>query len=174
MRYYKINSDNTREYYTGNSIIADDRLIFNPTEDDLIMAGYEAEEDPQPTAEQLLNMAIESKIAEIDAHSNSDAVNELTYNGMKTWLTPDVRANYKVSIDAAELLGEDDITFAIGGKAVTATIEEAKMLLARIQRYADATYMVTVQHKANVSNLKSIEDVETYDFTKGYPKKLTF
>ena len=73
-----------------------------------------------PTEEERLRIAIEQKVVEIEAYSNSDAVNDLTYNGMHTLLTPDVRANYKVSIDAAELLEEDNITFAIGEQVVTA------------------------------------------------------
>ena len=97
----------------GVLVIAD-RQVANPTHEQLIATWWEVYHESMPTEEERLRIAIEQKVVEIEAYSNSDAVNDLTYNGMPTWLTPDVRANYKVSIDAAELLGENNITFAIG------------------------------------------------------------
>ena len=67
-----------------------------------------------PTEEERLRIVIEQKVVEIEAYSNSDAVNDLTYNGMHTWLTPDVRANYKVSLMPQNCSGKINITFAIG------------------------------------------------------------
>jgi hypothetical protein len=121
-----------------------------------------------------LEGAIQKKIAEINDYNESNAVNSLTYNGVETWLTPAIRSNYLTSISSAELLGETSITFAIAGQAVTVPLQNAKILLAKIQRYADACFMVTMQHKANVSKLTSIEDINNYDITKGYPDKLAF
>ncbi len=155
-------------------LVVDGMEFINPTHERLVAAGWQVYVEPEPTEEEKLRMAIEQKVAEIEAYSNSDAVNDLTYNGVHTWLTPDVRANYKVSIDAAELLGEQTITFAIGEQAVTAPLGMVKMMLAKIQRYADATYMVSVQHKTNVSKLGSVEEVTDYDITTGYPPKLVF
>ena len=77
-----------------------------------------------------------------------------------------------MSIDAAEALGETTITFAIAEQPLTIDIPTAKIVLAKIQRYADATFMVTVKHKAAIAALSSIEEVNAYDFTKGYPEKL--
>lgn len=118
--------------------------------------------------------AISKKIAEISVYDNSDSVNSLTYGGVKTWIDAQTRANYLNSINAAQVLGETSITFMIADQAVTVTIDIAKMLLAKIQRYADECYIVTMTHKAEVSKLTSIEEVNAYDITVGYPDKLAF
>ena len=114
------------------------------------------------------------KIAEITAYDCSDAVNALTYKGVRTWLTAEVRNSYLTSIQAAELLGEKNITFDIGGQSVTLDIQSAKIMLAKLQRYADACYLVTSTHKADVGALTTIEDVTDYDYKAGYPAQLEF
>ena len=40
---------------------------------------------------------------------------------------------------------------------------EAKVILAKIQRYADACYMVTQGHRKAIEALTTVEDVEGYD-----------
>ena len=114
------------------------------------------------------------KIAEIAAYDSSDAVNALAYKGVRTWLTSEVRNSYLTSIQAAELLGETSITFGIGGQAVTLELQSAKIMLAKLQRYADASYLVTQQHIAEVSKLTTVAEVTAYGITAGYPTKLTF
>lgn len=130
------------------------------------------EETPSTEIPTDIDMAKAAKIAEIAAYSDSDAVNSLTFNGIKTWLTPNVRANYLVSLDAAELLGETDITFVVEGVQASLPIKQVRLLLAKIQRYADACYIVTERHKIAVRALQTVDEVESYDYTKGYPEKL--
>ena len=48
------------------------------------------------------------------------------------------------------------------------------MALAKIQIYANQCYGVTEKHKAAVNALETVEEVEAYDFTAGYPERLTF
>lgn len=154
--------------YQGEPMEIDGKRVYNPTDEMLVRAGYVCVED----VEEELQRAKEVKIAEIAAYSDSDAVNSLTFNGIKTWLTPDVRANYLVSLDAAELLGETDITFVVEGVQASLPIKQVRLLLAKIQRYADACYIVTEGHKRAVRALQTVDEVEAYDYTKGYPEKL--
>lgn len=130
------------------------------------------EETPSAKMPTDIDMAKAAKIAEIAVYSDSDAVNSLTFNGLKTWLTPNVRANYLVSLDAAELLGETDITFVVEGVQASLPIKQVRLLLAKIQRYADACYIVTEGHKRAVRALQTVDEVEKYDYTTGYPEKL--
>jgi hypothetical protein len=57
---------------------------------------------------------------------------------------------------------------------VTVPLQNAKILLAKIQRYADACFLVTQQHKIAVNSLTTIEAVENFDYKTGYPEKLKF
>ena len=154
--------------YQGEPMEIEGKRVYNPTDEMLMRAGYVCAED----VEEDLQRAKEVKIAEIAAYSDSDAVNSLTFNGLKTWLTPNVRANYLVSLDAAELLGETDITFVVEGVQASLPIKQVRLLLAKIQRYADACFIVTEGHKRAVRSLQTVEEVESYDYTRGYPEKL--
>lgn len=53
-------------------------------------------------------------------------------------------------------------------------IDNALYMLKTLEVYAKQTNNVTHQHKAEVMALTSIEEVESYDITKGYPEKLVF
>ena len=135
----------------------------------------EYEEEERKKREELpLEAERARKIAEIEDYSNSENVNDLTFKGLHTWVTPAVRANYLVSLNAAELLGEKEITFVVEGVQVTLAIKEVRVILARIQRYADACYIVTEGHKRAVRALENVEAVERYDYKTGYPEKLIF
>ena len=133
--------------------------------------GKPDEETPVETPSDI-DMAKAAKIAEIAAYSDSDAVNSLTFNGIKTWLTRTVRDGYDTSITAAKNLGETNVTFMVGDNEMQLPVEQARRVLDLVQRYADACYLVTERHKIAVKALRTVEEVEAYDYTKGYPEKL--
>ena len=118
--------------------------------------------------------AIEEKLMQIEMYDRSEAVNSFVVNGISTWLTPDVRSNYKNSIESAELLGETHITFIIAGIVATTTLPEARVMLAKIQRYADNCTIVTKTHKEEVKGLIDIVMIDAYDYAAGYPNKEEF
>lgn len=89
-------------------------------------------------------------------------------------MTPAERANYRSSIDAAELVGIDTLSLYIGDMPITLPTATAKLMLAQIQLYADQCFIVTKQHKATIEAMDSIENVDNYDYTVGYPTKLVF
>lgn len=171
MRFYKL--ENGIKMYAGNSIEYNNKQVINPTSEILQEAGYTAESE-ELTDEEKLCQTIEKKLQDIVDYDSSDAVNSFTYQGLVSWLDAETRANYLTSISSAELLGETSITFAIAGQAVTVPLQNAKILLAKIQRYADASYLVTQQHIAEVSKLTTVAEVEAFDITQGYPEKLSF
>ena len=168
MQYSKIINDQ-RVIFSGVLVVGD-RQVINPTHDQLIAAGWE-EHTPieMPTD---INMAKAAKIAEIEAYSDSDAVNSLTFNGIKTWLTTKVRDGYDTSITAAKNLGEATVTFMVDDKEMKLPVEQARRALDLIQRYADACFIVTKRHEIAVRALQTVDEVEAYDYTKGYPEKL--
>ena len=170
MQYSKIINDQ-RVIFSGVLVIGD-RQVINPTHDQLIAAGWE-EYTPSAEIPTDINMAKAAKIVEIAAYSDSDAVNSLTFNGMKTWLTRTVRDGYDTSITAAKKLGEANVTFMVGDNEMQLPVEQARRVLDLVQRYADACYIVTERHKIAVRALQTVEEVEAYDYTTGYPEKLS-
>lgn len=134
--------------------------------------GVKPDDEPPVETPTDIDMAKAAKIAEIAAYSDSDAVNSLTFNGLKTWLTRTVRDGYDTSITAAKNLGEPTVTFMVGDKEMQLPVEQARRVLDLVQRYADACFIVTERHKIAVRALQTVEEVESYDYTKGYPEKL--
>lgn len=149
----------------------DGMLILNPTPEQLKAAGCVEVEEVETFEERLRN-AKEAKIREIEAYAQSDNVNILYFNNTPTWLDKETRANYKLSLDAAELLKEKEITFVVEGNVVKLPIEKARIILAKVQRYADDTFIVSSRHKLEVAKLKKIEDVEAFDIATDYPEPL--
>lgn len=144
---------------------------MNPTPEQLKAAGCVEVEEVE-TFEERLQDAKEAKIREIEAYAQSDNVNILYFNNTPTWLDKETRANYSLSLDAAELLKEKEVTFVVEGNVVKLPIEKARMILATVQRYADDTFIVSSSHKSEVAKLKKIEDVESFDITANYPQPL--
>jgi len=114
-------------------------------------------------------------IQKIDEYDSSENVNGFKINGQEAgWFTPEERSNYRSSIDAAKLLGVSALTFFIGNIEMTVTLEQAEIMLAQIQLYADACYIVTKEHKVIVNELHYIDDVDNFPYTEGYPEKINF
>ena len=146
------------------------------------------EDNPNASIEEVINMElkavpsidplVESKnkvIGDIKQYDRGDNVNSFILNGViNAWFSVQERLNYKQSVEAAKLLGEDTLDFLVNGMPFNVTVVQAEYMLAQIQRYADKCYMVTEQHKANVNALTTVEEVENYDYTQGYPEMLKF
>lgn len=121
-----------------------------------------------------LDSVKERKIAEVVAYDTSDAVNGFTYQGQTMWIDKATRVGLVNAVDSAILLGKETITFGIGGISVTLPCDVAKAMLAQLELYALECYNVTLAHKNAVAELSNVADVEAYDITVGYPKKLAF
>lgn len=172
----------TNEWYSeGNSLTRKiDNGVFTgiPSEKQLYGWGYREWVEPAPTPNQLLEQAKQKKLLDIESYDLSSEVNgfdvKLGNETFSAWLTPDKRADYKNSLDSAELLGMEEVHPVLNGVTLSIPIQTAKMALAKIQIYANQCYAVTEKHKAEVDTIKSIEDIEAYDYKKGYPERLKF
>ena len=134
--------------------------------------------EPQSNANRTLEDAKAEKINLIDQYDTSDDVNGFTVlqgeNIITAWLTPAERANYRSSIDAAELVGVNNLSLYINDAFITIPTATAKVMLAQIQLYADQCFIVTKQHKAAVEAMNDIQTVDNFDYTSDYPNKLVF
>ena len=156
-------------------LLSDEQTAFHVAHPEASqMEVYNMQLTPEPV--RSYEQAIQEKLTQIDMYDRSDSVNSFFVNNIPAWLTPDIRANYKNSIEAAELLGETHITFIIAGIVSTSTLQDARVMLAKIQRYADNCTIVTETHKANVRALTgaTVEEIDAYDNTAGYPEKEFF
>ena len=79
-----------------------------------------------PGAEEEFQQEKQQKIAELEAYDQSDAVNgfDVTIGGntMSLWIDRETRADYRSSIEAAELLGRTEVKPVFGGQEITLDI----------------------------------------------------
>ena len=160
--------------YATNRVMIGDAVVFNPTDELLKEAGFIKEVPKEKSQEKMLAEAKELKLAEIEAYDKSDAVNSFTLNGMPLWLPQEVRISVMNSTNVRKSLGLTDTTLWQNGMKLVLPCDLVLELLAKIENYALLAFDTTEEHKANVKKLTNIEDVEKYDYTKGYPVQLNF
>lgn len=112
------------------------------------------------------------KIAKIDAYDTSDAVNSFLVDGTKMWLDKATRVGLMNSTTIAQSSGLEKVTLWFGDSQLILTCDKAISLLSAIEMYAVQCFDTTARHKAAIGNLTTIEEVEKYDITAGYPEKL--
>lgn len=112
------------------------------------------------------------KIAEIDAYDTSPAVNGFILNGKSVWLDFELRDRVYQGNERLQRIGRTDTTLWLGKQCYNLSIEQAQNIISHIEAYAKDCYNVTAAHKKAVSELTSIEEVEKYDITAGYPAQL--
>lgn len=134
------------------------------------------EVDAMPDAE--LQESIASKLREIADYDTSPAVNSFTLNGADVWLDKATRVGLMNSTTIEKAAGNETTTlwFAIGGveTEIVVACDAAIQMLSALEMYALECYNRTAQHKAAVAKLTTKAEVEAYDFTTGYPEKLSF
>lgn len=119
-----------------------------------------------------LQQAKQDKLQEIDTYDLSSAVNGFMLNGLLVWLDKATRVGLMNSTTIAKAAGQETTTLWLKGVKLVVGCDMAIQLLSALEMYALECFNVTASHKAAVGELKSIEEVEAYDYKSGYPKML--
>lgn len=119
-----------------------------------------------------LEQAKVEKIAEITAYDTSSSVNGFLLNGVLEWLDKATRVGLMNSTTIAKAAGQQTTTLWLKGIKLVVDCDKAIQLLSALEMYALECFNVTASHKAAVGELKSIEEVEAYDYKAGYPKMI--
>lgn len=119
-----------------------------------------------------LEEAKEILLAEIDAYDKSSAVNGFALNGAVVWLDKATRVGLMNSTSITKAMGQPTTTLWLGESKMEVPCDTAIQLLSALEMYALECFNVTAAHKKAVSELTSIEEVEKYDITAGYPAQL--
>lgn len=122
--------------------------------------------------EELLSLVKKKKINDISVYDKSNSVNSFNLNGLPVWLDKDTRVGLMNSTQIEKAAGHETTTLWLGSVSLVINCDLAIQLLSALELYALECYNKTAEHKANVGKLTSIEEVEAYDYTIGYPDKL--
>lgn len=173
MRYQRNNEIVEVGKWQTIRISASSIFIGVPTEQQLIEWGFTLIPEHQPTQEELLEDARQNKLAELDAYDSSDSVNSFTLNGVPMWLDYQTRQQLRTSIEAYQAQGIENVTKWFGGVQFTFPTATWLYMLNLIEVYASEALNVTESHRAVINHLNILENIEDYDFTVGYPQKVT-
>ena len=125
------------------------------------------------TSEAALTAAAQKMVQEqIDKYDTSPSVNGFMLNGLRVWLNKDTRVGLMNSTQIAKAMGKATTTLWFGGMQIEVDCDKAIGLLSALEMYALECFNVTAAHKKAVAELNTVEEVEAYDYTKGYPEQL--
>ena len=108
----------------------------------------------------------------IDVYDLSSAVNSFVLNGIEVWLDKATRVGLMNSTTISKALGQETTTLWLDGLKFVVDCDKAIQLLSALEMYALKCFNATASHKATVGELKTIEEVEAYNYKTGYPKML--
>lgn len=127
----------------------------------------------EQTDEDRLAFAKEMMLRNIEVYDKSDAVNQFTYGGVPLWLDKATRVGLMNSTTIAKAAGQKTTTLWMGETELEIKCDKAIQLLSALELYALGCYNVTAAHKKAVNALETVDEVTAYDYTTGYPDKLT-
>lgn len=124
------------------------------------------------TANRRLARVKREVLKKIEAYDTSSAVNGFALNGTVVWLDKATRVGLMNSTSITKAMGQPTTTLWLGESKMEVPCDTAIQLLSALEMYALECFNVTAAHKKAVSELTSIEEVEKYDITAGYPAQL--
>lgn len=170
------NLGTTYEDFTNNKwvLLSEDQIKFKET-------------NPNASIKEVLNMELivytktenvrdllDVKKEAIYNIYNNEEIKSFTINDITVWFDVEKRSYLKNLIDSAKLLEQEIISFYVDDLLVNIKVSEAEIMLAKIQLYINDCDIISKQHELNIDKLTTIEEVDSYDYTTGYPEKLHF
>jgi hypothetical protein len=90
------------------------------------------------------------------------------------WLDKETRTGLKLRFEAEIAMGKTDTTLWADGVQYPLPLSTAVKMLYALEVYASMCYDNTQAHLAAIDAMTTVEEVEAYDHTSGYPEKLKF
>ena len=164
-----------KAYKDENNTSLYDFLLTEGTNDQIEDINYNVKVDFNMAPEKSpLEKAKEEVTRAIEQYDTSDNVNSFSLNGVKVWLPKETRVGLMNSTTIEKNSGKEESTMWFNGICITVNCDAAIQMLSSLELYALACYNKTAEHKLAVSQLTEVSEVKAYDYTVGYPDKLSF
>ena len=121
-----------------------------------------------------LNRTIVEAITNINDYDKSSNVNRVVINGMNTWFNKADRVGLRNSTNVLKKQGIESTSLWVNNKEITIKCDDLIDMLDKLEMYALKCFDTTSSHKRDIYQLDNINDIENYDYTIGYPDKLSF
>lgn len=182
---YNVGEPTWEDYTAGKWILmSDEHIAFKEQYPNCSIKEWleltKAPEPEAPSAEVLLNNAKRDKINQINNYDSSSKVNNciLNYGGnsLDYWASKSERNDLKIAVQDYINAGETNYRLDLRNLSISVTIpcESLLAMLSALEVYAIKCYNKTTDHIYAVNALESIDEVNSYDYTVGYPEKLVF
>ena len=111
----------------------------------------------------------------IETFDTSPSVNGFLLNGSVEWIDIELRMKLcSRTLPEEKKAGKTSTVLWLGNKPYELPIETIEQIMHEIEIYAKACLDVTNSHKAKVLTLSDVSALVAYDYTAGYPEKLSF
>ena len=111
----------------------------------------------------------------VEIYDTSPAVNGFLLNGSVEWIDIELRMKLcSRTLPEEKKAGKTSTVLWLGNKPYELPIETIEQIMHEIEIYAKACLDVTNRHKAKVLSLSDVSALVAYDYTAGYPGKLSF
>ena len=176
MKYFAIEIE--PEYYKDGvisipskiTVSVDGKDVVNPTHIQLINAGWIYY---NPIIHDI-SIVKTNKLNELVTFDKSKEVNSFFIGETQAWIDRDTRVSLMNSTQILKNAGQENTTLWLNGQPITIPCYMLIQMLGALEIYALQCYNVTEQHKANINNLDTIEDINEYNYQVSYPEKLVF
>ena len=170
MNYYK--EINGKRVFFNGILKVNGKQIINPTEEQILADGWEVfvYTDPEKTVEDYREL----KRSEIISYDKSEEVNEFYIQGYSVWLDKNTRVGLKLRFESELAMGKTETSLWYNNVQFPLSITNAINMLFALELYASTCYDNTQYHISEINKLSTIEEIEQYDYTTGYPEKLAF
>lgn len=174
------------KYEVGNRTI----FHFNPVKEDDVVTCIECAANTDNIDEQQikndlntfisksktrkLNRTIVEAITNINDYDKSSNVNRVVINGMNTWFNKADRVGLRNSTNVLKKQGIESTSLWVNNKEIAIKCDDLIDMLDKLEMYALKCFDTTSSHKRDIYQLDNINDIENYDYTIGYPDKLSF
>lgn len=111
---------------------------------------------------------------QIEAYDVSEAVDSFEIDGVSLWLDKETRTGLYLRFLSEKANGKTETTLWTSSASFTLSIDTAVKMLGLLEVYASECYDVTHRHLVESSKLADLDALLAYDFTEGYPDKLSF
>ena len=111
----------------------------------------------------------------VEIYDTSPSVNGFLLNGSVEWIDIELRMKLcSRTLPEEKKAGKTSTVLWLGNKPYELPIETIEQIMHEIEIYAKACLDVTNRHKAQVLALSDVSALVAYDYTAGYPEKLSF
>ena len=150
------------------------KQVINPSESLIINAGWTKVVKEPKEVKYDLEQLKQDLLYKIQSYDKSDKVEGFYIGDKFVWFDREERASLQRRIDIEKKNGINATTFWYNDMSFALSVDQASHILDTVELYAIKCCDNTRSHIVNIHKLNSVEELENYDYTTGYPEMLRF